>query len=127
MREKSKTCTFATLAVVFVSRTASAQSIDAPRLVSSIDATYPAGAHGDAVAVLDVVVGRDGAVTDVHVYAAAVPFIDGAIEAARRLTFEPARRDGVATIARVRVEIPFVEPREQTPVAPSSCDRSRSG
>lgn len=82
----------------------------APRLLQFAEPVYPpqalqAGATGRVV--LELMVGADGTVSDVSVVESAGHGLDeAAVEAAPRLRFSPATRDGVGLAARIR--FPYV-------------------
>ncbi len=78
-----------------------------PPHARDVSVEYPSGAHGDAFVVLELVVGDDGHVIDARVVAGAEPFLSAALGAAKAFTFDPAKRDGKASAARIRIEIPF--------------------
>lgn len=87
-----------------------------------VSAPYPEGAHGDAVVVLEIVVDTNGRVAWSRVLAGAEPFLSAAQSAIESFTFEPAERDGIATAARIRIEIPFTD---RTPMQkPALVDRT---
>lgn len=100
-----------------------------PRLVNDERAVYPAQAVDDHVAqpttvTLILAIDPGGAVTSAEVE---VPeghgFDEAAIEAARRLVFEPATRDGVPVAARIRFRYTFEPPpppKLHEPVAPTA-------
>lgn len=71
---------------------------------------YPEGAHGDAEAILVLVVSSEGEVIAVDVEKGEPPFSEVAREAARRFRYRPATRAGKAVPAKVRVLITFHEP-----------------
>jgi len=85
---------------------------------------YPEGAHGDAVVVLEVVVGADGRVAQSRVLAGGEPFLAATKNALPSFTFDPATRDGVAIAARIRIEIPFTDRSAHAPSAPSASNAS---
>ncbi len=78
---------------------------------------YPAGETGGATVVLRVIVGKDGGVEGATPISGAPAFIDAAVAAVKRWRFRPARRDGVAMAAAIRVQIVFTPPAA-APVAP---------
>ena len=83
---------------------ATAQSVAAeivkPRLLESVEATYPAGAHGDEQVELSVLIGEDGRVTEVEVRRGEPPFADAARLAVAAWKFAPAMRDNVPVNSR---------------------------
>lgn len=81
-----------------------------PVLEGSAQVPYPEGAQGAAEVVLDVLIDADGRVSEVDVVAGEPPFAEHAQRAARAFRFAPARRDGVPTAARVRMQIAFAPP-----------------
>ena len=85
-----------------------------PSLTSASDVAYPEGAHGDAVVVLMLTVGRDGSVEAVRAIEGDEPFASAATTAATKWQFEPARRQGQPVAARIRFEVRFHEPAPTT-------------
>jgi TonB family protein len=82
-----------------------------PKLIRFVEADYPA-TEGDepseAVVELDIVVGRDGLVTEVSVArSAGEAFDEAALSAARQFVFEPARKDWEPIAARIRYRYVF--------------------
>jgi len=104
---------FALLALV--ARVASADGIEPPRVLGEAAVEYPAGGHGEAVVILDLLVQPDGTVGDVRVVAGASPFLRVALDAAKGFAFEPARRGGHPLAARVRIEVPFHDRAARAP------------
>jgi TonB family protein len=88
-----------------------AATVTPPTLRSRADATYPPDAFRDRIEAtvgLDLVVGEDGQVVEVRVIApAGHGFDEAAMDAARRFTFEPARRGGVAIRSGVQLAYEF--------------------
>jgi TonB family protein len=82
-----------------------------PRALSSLTADYPAGAEGDAVVTVKLVVEKDGSVASVVLVLGKEPFSSAALAAARGFRFVPAKRDGVPIRAAVRAEVIFTAPR----------------
>jgi TonB family protein len=87
-----------------------ADPIIKPRLLESVEATYPAGAHGDAEVELAVLIGEDGRVTELSVRSGAPPFADAARAAVASWKFAPAMRDNVPVKSRVLLKVSFVAP-----------------
>ena len=81
-----------------------------PSLTSTPVVAYPDGAHGDAVVVLMLTVGRDGVVEAARAIEGDEPFTGAATAAAATWKFEPARRQGQPVAARIRFEVRFREP-----------------
>ena len=94
-------------------------AVTPPILRSRADATYPPQALRDrleATVGLAVTVDDTGAVAEAHVTApAGHGFDEAALAAARRFTFEPARRNGVAIRSTIQFAYEFHPP---APVAP---------
>jgi TonB family protein len=93
--------------------------ITPPKLIRFVEATYPE-VEGDepieAVVELDIVVGKDGLVTEASVARSAGEGFDAAaLAAARQFVFEPARKDWEPIAARVRYRYVFEleEPPEE--------------
>ena len=91
-------------------RTAEAPKVRAPRLLSSTEVLYPAGATGDARVVLTLVVDREGRVRSAEPVERNEPFSSQAALAAESFLFEPAERDGRAIAAKIRIELVFRDP-----------------
>jgi len=83
-----------------------------PSLTSPAEVAYPEGAEGEAVVVLTLTIGRDGAVEDVRVTEGNEPFASVAAAAAAKWQFEPARRQGQPVATRIRFEVGFHPPRD---------------
>ena len=90
-----------------------------PKLIRFVEAAYPE-TEGDepieAVVELDIVVGKDGLVSEVSVArSAGEGFDEAALSAARQFVFEPARKDWEPIAARVRYRYVFElkEPPEE--------------
>jgi TonB family protein len=89
-----------------------------PRHRGTSDVDYPAGASGDAVVVLVVLVDSDGSVADVKPTSGEEPFVTAAVAVARTWKFDPATRDGAPVAARIKMEIVFHAPRPIEPEPP---------
>jgi TonB family protein len=76
---------------------------------------YPAGASGDAEVVIELVVGKDGAVETARAVSGDEPFAKVAVTAAQGWRFAPAQRNGVAVRARIRMAVKFTEPEVVEP------------
>jgi len=89
-----------------------------PSLASTPDVAYPEGARGEALVVLMLSVGREGAVEAARALEGEEPFASAATAAALTWKFEPARRKGQPVAARIRFEVRFreriVEPGAET-------------
>jgi iron complex outermembrane recepter protein len=98
-------------AALWVPSAARAHELVPPRPKSQVAPSWPGGkaeAH-DVLVPIVVVVAVDGTVERVEVEATVSPaFDDAAIEAAKRWTFEPARRDGKPVPARIRSAVRFL-------------------
>jgi hypothetical protein len=81
-----------------------------PVLRSSANVAYPEGAHGEALVVLSLIIGRDGGVQSAKASDDHQPFALAAERAAMGWTFDPARRAGQPVAARIRFEVHFQEP-----------------
>ncbi|HMI85391.1 MAG TPA: energy transducer TonB [Polyangiaceae bacterium] len=100
---------------------AEASDLTPPSLAAPAEVPYPEGAHGDAIVVLMLTVGRDGAVAEVRAIEGDEPFASSATAAAGAWKFEPAQRRGQAVAARIRFEVQFHEPpRDATSEAPET-------
>jgi TonB family protein len=81
-----------------------------PMPVAPVNPDYPPRARGDGVAVVEVLVGRDGRVESAAVIHSAGGFDAAALDAARQWTFRPAEREGVAVPAYAYLVFGFREP-----------------
>jgi TonB family protein len=85
--------------------------ITPPKLIRFVEATYPQTEGEEPVEVdveLDIVVGKDGLVTEVSVArSGGEAFDEAALAAARQFVFEPARKDWEPIAARVRYRYVF--------------------
>jgi hypothetical protein len=85
----------------------------APKAISDTLVVYPAGARGGATVVLTLVVDRAGKVASAVPNQVDEPFSSQAVESALAWVFEPATRNGVAIVAKIRVEVVFREPERK--------------
>ena len=116
------------IALALAPRAAAAQTPETtpPVAVDAGHVVYPAGAHGSAAVVLDLVIEKDGRVGDVAVVDGEEPFVSAGLAAARQWTFTPARRGDLRVSARVRMRVDFrppvtaPAPRPSTPPVSSS-------
>ncbi|HEX2675271.1 MAG TPA: TonB family protein, partial [Polyangiales bacterium] len=98
----------------------------APKLKQFVEATYPPDAAAQGIAgrvELSLVIGVDGTVTEATVLTpAGHGFDEAALEAGKKLTFEPATRDGQPIVARIAFpyvfEIKVAEPPPPAVEAP---------
>jgi TonB family protein len=95
--------------------------ITPPKLIRFVEAAHPEADDEEpteAVVELDIVVGRDGLVTEVSVArSAGEAFDEAALAAARQFVFEPARKDWEPIAARIRYRYVFelkAPPEEMT-------------
>jgi len=101
-----------------------------PRIAEFVEAQYPVGAEGAATVELELTIAATGEVTSVAVVPGDTdPAFNGAaLEAARRLRFEPATRNGEPVGARIRFRYEFLartaepaaEPSDDTRVTPNN-------
>ncbi len=97
-----------------------------PRIVPpvarhALEVPYPEGAEGEASVVLELLVSETGSVGEAVAIEGQEPFASAATEAALGWQFEPARREGQAMAARIRVGIRFSPPvfeLEEVPLPP---------
>ena len=116
------------------SNAALAEDVAAPALSppiarGSTDVPYPEGATGDAVVVLELLVEKDGSVSQAVVLEGAEPFAERAQRVALTWHFAPARRGETTVAARIRARVVFHQPEtpERSPAlltpAPSARER----
>ncbi len=92
-----------------------------PQKITTTEAVpYPKGAQGDAVVMLELLIGVGGEVREVKVIDGAEPFASAARASAAAWTFTPARRGEVNVAARVRMRIEFHPPEPEPAPAPSA-------
>ncbi len=103
---------------VFPARGDVSPIIEPPSPVTSIQVPYPTGAQGDASVELELVVGKDGAVSSVRVVSGHSPFTEACEMAARGWRFVPAKRGGVEVAARIRIAVGF-QPSVPSPSLPA--------
>ena len=89
-----------------------------PSLQSDAAIPYPEGAKGDAEVVLTLIILPDGTVRSAEPIATNEPFSSLAARAALGWKFQPATRDGVAMVARIRFAVAFREPPPPAPEPP---------
>lgn len=98
----------------------SAGVLTPPRLLTFVDATYPAGAKAaglQAQVELEMTVDATGKVTEIRaVEPVGNGFDEAAVGAARKFVFEPARRGDRAISARIRYRYAFELPPEPAPL-----------
>jgi len=97
------------------------KEVRAPELLSQAEVDYPAGADGDALVALKLLIGRDGQVKDVVVLSGDPPFSHDAELAARTWSFSPAMLGGEPRAAWILYQVEFVAPviEEQKEVVPA--------
>ncbi|HEY4105451.1 MAG TPA: TonB family protein, partial [Polyangiaceae bacterium] len=78
---------------------------------------YPEAQKGAQDVVLELTIGKDGAVLDAKAISGEPAFAARAIEASRAWRFEPASREGVAIAAKIRFAVRFEPPSAETPRA----------
>jgi TonB family protein len=108
------------VACLFATASAVAAELVKPRLLDSVEAQYPAGAHGDAQVELAVLIGEDGRVTELEVRSGEQPFADAARAAVAAWKFAPAMRDNVPVKSRVLLRVSFVAPAPVAEAAPTA-------
>lgn len=100
-----------------------AGAVTPPRLIEKSEATYPLAALAGRVegtVVLRLTISKTGDVTKVEVAEpAGHGFDEAATEAAARLRFEPAQRDGAPVAARILYRFPFKLPDTSAPPSPA--------
>ncbi|HEX3694862.1 MAG TPA: TonB family protein [Polyangia bacterium] len=99
--------------------TSNATTLSPPKLVTFVDATYPAAAKAAGLQAdvdLDLTIDAKGAVTDARVVAPmGNGFDEAALDAARRFVFAPATRGDKAIAARIRYRYVFALAAEAAP------------
>jgi hypothetical protein len=86
-----------------------------PTAQGSTDVTYPAGADGDALVVLEIVVEKDGTVSHATVVEGNEPFAEQARHAVLEWHFTPARRGDVPIAVRTRARVAFHQESDDSP------------
>lgn len=86
---------------------------------TSTDVAYPAGAEGDALVELELVVEKDGSVSSATVMHGEAPFAEPARLAALGWHFQPARRGGEPVRARISARVAFHQEAEEPVPAPA--------
>jgi len=99
---------------------AAAPTLIAPKVLSDTTVLYPDHARGDATVVLTLVVDRTGRVTSAVPSEANEPFSSLAANRALGWRFEPATRNGLPIVAKIRVEVVFREPEPPPEAAAAS-------
>ncbi|MBK8254641.1 MAG: TonB-dependent receptor plug domain-containing protein [Polyangiaceae bacterium] len=97
--------------------------IEMPKPITPLTAEYPAGAEGDAVVVLKLLIATDGHVEKAEPVDGKEPFLTAALNTAKSFQFVPAKRDGTSIRAAVRVQVTFTAPK---PVTDSSIQNTGS-
>src|SRR5580692_9871174 len=87
-----------------------------PVAESSTDVSYPPGANGDAVVLLELTVEADGTVSKAVVFDGAEPFAERARRSVLAWRFLPAHRGSTPVAARIHARVAFHE--EQSPSTP---------
>src|SRR5260370_42700076 len=82
---------------------ASTRDVEAPAPIDAGHVVYPRGEHLDATVVLEVVVDKEGRVSEVLVVDGEPPFSAAAAGAAPAGAVTPARRAGTPVPARIRM------------------------
>ncbi len=99
----------------------------APKAISDTLVVYPEGARGGATVVLTLVVDRAGKVASAVPNQVDEPFSSRAVESALAWLFEPATRNGVAIVAKIRVEVVFREPAPTPEPEPETAPTTAPG
>ncbi len=94
-----------------------------PKLVEAADPVYPKSKEGsteeapkEVMVVLELVLDAEGKVTDAKVATSAgADFDEAALDAAKKLVFEPATRDGKAIPAKIKFRFTFTPPPAPAP------------
>jgi TonB family protein len=87
--------------------------VSPPAAQGSTDVPYPADGKGDAAVVLEIVVEKDGTVSEAKVIEGAEPFAEHARQAVLGWKFAPALRGMEPVAARIRARVEFHQ--EPTP------------
>ena len=91
-----------------------------PMPESSTEVPYPLGAEGDARVVLELIVAKDGSVSNATVIEGVEPFAEHARRAVLDWHFVPAQRGNAAVVARIRVQIFFDHPANANAATPTT-------
>jgi hypothetical protein len=108
---------FAGILVMTAARAAIADppTLKAPVAVETPAVAYPEDGEGDAVVVLELLVGLDGSVESVGVLEGEEPFASAAKRAALAWRYQPAQREGSPVRARIRARVAFQAPEVEEP------------
>ena len=122
------------LAVILLGSAGSASGQMAPPLSLPVvrgdtDVPYPTDGKGDAAVLLEIVVAKDGTVSEAKVLEGAEPFAAQATNAVLGWQFTPALRGAEPVAARIRARIEFHQelppPAAPAPPSPLQCQRRR--
>jgi TonB family protein len=105
---------------------AKSKDVRPPRALTPLTASYPEGASGDAVVVVELTVDRRGGVSDARAIEGAEPFASAAVAVAYSWRFEPAVRGDAPVAARIRVAVEFVQERLPEPEPAARRDGQKS-
>ena len=79
--------------------------------------TYPAGASGEHVVILALVIGKDGSVTESTSVKGDPPYSLQAVQASRAWVFRPAMQGDKAFASKIQFLVRFVPPVDEPPAA----------
>ena len=86
------------------------QDFQPPQVISTVEPSYPANTVSGGTVVLNVTVGPNGEIEDVHVLKAANGFTQQAMDTVRKWKFRPAQFDGKQVTASIPVVFSFSQP-----------------
>ena len=92
----------------------------------STDVPYPSGATGDALVLLELIVEKDGSVSQAVVIEGTEPFTEQARRTVLTWRFAPARRGDTPVAARIRARVVFREQPEPPPKEPATVSSPRT-
>lgn len=89
-----------------------------PPQALSTPITYPETGKGEQEVVLELVVSKEGKISDARVVSGATPFLETALAASKAWRFQPARRGEQNIAAKIRFAVRFVPPPPEPEAQP---------
>jgi TonB family protein len=97
-----------------------APTVSPPVASASTEVPYPSGAKGDSVVLLEILVAKDGTVSETKVLNGEEPFAEQARQAVLRWQFTPAMRGTEPVAARIRARVDFHQQQTAVSAAPAA-------